>query len=464
MEKNLNTIEINLHFISSKKTYRIEIQKSLNPEIVNILKDKFKIEEYDLEIKGNLSIPPFPIKETIKVEVKEFNQKQNNGEIRLIYKNVNNDFIPIKNENKDYYIKFSIDAGLEKKHINKNDKRCSSANYLDCDNVKCVLLTPCLAVYRKSAGKKDDKELLYQATFTKYISLNQNKRNKSTPIENRKPNLKSEHNYSEEEQNNNYQSKIQILTNIITTKIFGLFNLGNTCFLNSSIQILIHSPIFIKKFLEDYNKRNNQSKDTLIYNFNEFIMEIRRSKNQVFSPRNLVDSFLKKCHLFSLGEQSDSQRFYKNFLTIIETELGPNNTCINDTFKGQFIYNMEFNCTNSNCRKYQKNIVKNSFYDIFVAVPEEHSEIIDLINKTYRTQILKSSKKCKCGNNLELVRSCTINPNQYLSVNIQRANIKTRDLKKTLIKIDNLKLDEIDYEPYAINIHDGKMDYGHYYR
>ena len=247
-----------------------------------------------------------------------------------------------------------------------------------------------------------------------------------------------------------------------------MINLGNTCFLNSSIQILIHSPIFIKNFLEDYNKLNKLNKlseDTLIYNFNELIMEISRSENQVFSPRNLVFSFLNKCHLFSLGEQSDSQRFYKNFLTIIETELGPKNTCINDTFKGQFIYKMEFCCTNNKCEKPQTNIVKNSFYDIFVAVPEEQSTIMDLIKNTYRTRKLKSSKKCnKCGNNLELERTCEIIPNQYLSVNIQRANIKTRDLKKTLIKIDDLVFDKISYEPYAINIHDGKMDYGHYYR
>lgn len=126
---------------------------------------------------------------------------------------------------------------------------------------------------------------------------------------------------------------------------------------------------------------------------------------------------------------------------------------------------MDFYCTINKCEKPQPNIVQNSFYDIFVSVPEEQSTIMDLIKNTYRTQILKSSKKCtKCGNNLELNRSCKINPNQYLSVNIQRANIKTRDLKKTLIKIDDLVFDNFEYEPYAINIHDGKMDYGHYYR
>ena len=447
MEKNLNKIELKLQYNPSQKTYKIKIKGPLKSEIVNILKDKYKIEEYDLEINKNPSIPPFPINESIIVEVKEYRQKQNNSETRHICKIPNDEFMPIKNGNKDYYIKFSIDAGLDKKQYNKNNE---------------LYLTAILGVYDYDYSRR-----LYQAKFSKEIipKINtQNKDSRCISEEIKQSKSTFEH---ECEQNNNYQSKEQILRNI-TTKIFGLINLGNTCFLNSSIQILIHSPIFIKNFLEDYNKLNKLNKlseDTLIYNFNELIMEISRSENQDFSPRNLVVSFLNKCHLFSLGEQSDSQRFYKNFLTIIETELGPKNTCINDTFKGQFIYKMEFCCTNNKCEKPQTNIVKNSFYDIFVAVPEEQSTIMDLIKNTYRTRKLKSSKKCnKCGNNLELERTCEIIPNQYLSVNIQRANIKTRDLKKTLIKIDDLVFDKISYEPYAINIHDGKMDYGHYYR
>lgn len=432
MQKNIKQIELKLQYNQKLNTYNIKIIKPLNSKIVNILKDKYKIEEQNLEIINFIrSISPFPIKESIKVEVEEYNQKQQNSETRYICKTPNK-HIPIKNGNKDYYIKFSIDTGLNK-------------------NIYISLI-----VY-------DYHRHLFQAKCTKEITPKINTQNKeySKSVEKKQSKLIFEY---EGEQNNNYQSKEQILTNI-TTKLFGLNNLGNTCFLNSSIQILIHSPIFIGKFLEDYNKLNKLSKDTLVYNFNELIMEINRSKNQVFSPSNLVNSFLKKCRFFSLGEQSDSQRFYKNFLTIIETELGPKNTCINDTFKGQFIYIMDFYCTINKCEKPQPNIVQNSFYDIFVSVPEEQSTIMDLIKNTYRTQILKSSKKCtKCGNNLELNRSCKINPNQYLSVNIQRANIKTRDLKKTLIKIDDLVFDNFEYEPYAINIHDGKMDYGHYYR
>ena len=45
-----------------------------------------------------------------------------------------------------------------------------------------------------------------------------------------------------------------LLAKKVTTKIFGLLNLGNTCFLNSSLQIILHSPLFVEYFLKDIHK------------------------------------------------------------------------------------------------------------------------------------------------------------------------------------------------------------------
>lgn len=37
----------------------------------------------------------------------------------------------------------------------------------------------------------------------------------------------------------------------------GLLNLGNTCFMNSAIQCLVHTPEFAKYFREDYHQEIN---------------------------------------------------------------------------------------------------------------------------------------------------------------------------------------------------------------
>ena len=44
--------------------------------------------------------------------------------------------------------------------------------------------------------------------------------------------------------------------------IFGLPNLGNSCYMNSFIQILLHSP----NFIEILNENKDSNENTLIYN------------------------------------------------------------------------------------------------------------------------------------------------------------------------------------------------------
>ena len=260
---------------------------------------------------------------------------------------------------------------------------------------------------------------------------------------------------------------VNAFSNTITTKIFGFKNLGNTCFLNSSLQILIHSPLFIKNFLDDINKSQGKiSKDSVTYEFFALIMDINSSDKNVFSSNKLISAFLNKCNLFSLGQQSDSQRFYRNINTIFVKEIGPQNTCIKNTFIGEFENSNFYSCPYCFCKNQQQPIInKQSFQDLLAYASDKESSIEDMINRTYELKILKSSQKCGCGRNLNLERSTKIYPKEYLSINIQKRQIETRTLKNNLITIRMLKIDDRIYEPYAINFHSGNsIDSGHYYR
>lgn len=137
-------------------------------------------------------------------------------------------------------------------------------------------------------------------------------------------------------------------------------NIGNTCFINSSLQILIHTPIFIQNFLKDISEIK-PSTDTVAYQFYIFIMNLNNSNKKIFSPLNLISSFLKICNIFSLGEQSDSQRLYRNLATIFDKEFGLLNTCINKTFKGELTNIIEYNCPNLLCEPKKKQLFNNHF-------------------------------------------------------------------------------------------------------
>ena len=66
---------------------------------------------------------------------------------------------------------------------------------------------------------------------------------------------------------------------------------------------------------------------------------------------------------------------------------------------------------------------------------------------------------------MTLKRQTFFDFNEYLSINIQKVNIDTRTINQIKIKINNTCIYQQNnkYTPYAINLHDKGIDFGHYY-
>ena len=292
----------------------------------------------------------------------------------------------------------------------------------------------------------------------------------------------------------------------ITNYNVGMMNLGNTCFINSILQVLIHCPIFIHKFFEQRKSINKN--DTLIsayfYEVCLAMVNCKNTQEHYIDITNFKSVFGTKHPDFEGYCQNDSQEFCRVFLEDISEEL--------NEIKNKAIYKT---LTNSNRRdkrfkdkeffdnfeSREKSIITELFYSQLITIftcqckaaiysfqkildfplllPQniQKIDIMNLLKAYFQTESIDFERKCDiCKKVSKHQKQVKISrPPEILILSLQRIDQLTQKKNECVVTFPQiLNISEFidheigfDKEPiyklFAVVNHQGSIDSGHYY-
>ena len=306
--------------------------------------------------------------------------------------------------------------------------------------------------------------------------------------------------------NNSSNRNSTPLEDTILNSLTGFQNLGNTCYINTCLQNLIHNKKFINKFLSVFKEQSNSTpiSNSFYYLLTQISENNTYEKNDSINPLIFVDTFKKLHKNFEGFQEHDTQEFCRYLLQDLNNELNQvqypssykkemaknktkkesfdlyvkdclskENSIITDLFIGYFSFEYKCEC---GFREYSFS----QFLDLPIQM-DANVQGFDLYqmlrNNFYKTSYVDMGETCsfcrRTSKKNEIMKIAKL-PN-ILIISLQRINPKTGmknnanvkfyeglDLKE-IIDPETQRADYTKYDLFAISNHIGSINTGHYY-
>ena len=219
-----------------------------------------------------------------------------------------------------------IDVSLKNQFINfveQKVKTCSScsetSNLVFCKLCSSSFCEPCNKKHKKNNSKCEVKE---KKGFNFFSCFCRSKSSKSSNLDKSGKLVRLARLGTGGKEEPLTSSFVSPSLQISSLRVTGLQNIGNTCYMNSALQCLIHCESLSKYFLE-LDLAAVPSKKVILSAYIRLIQDMCR-KQSVISPNELKKAVSKKNTYFAGYHQHDSQEFLSFLLASLHEELNEN--------------------------------------------------------------------------------------------------------------------------------------------
>ena len=279
----------------------------------------------------------------------------------------------------------------------------------------------------------------------------------------------------------------------------GIHNVGNTCYLNSTLQALAHCTCFMD-FILSCNPKQHMNITNSLKNLYQEIWE----KQICARPLDLLRQLETKIDIMNLRQQNDALEFFTLLIDKINSEVGtplerrknPFNNRVGSHKQLLELANIDWNNANSDYYHptfsdmfYGQNIVQVKCAgcgmnehrgEVFASIDASFScsntsdapNIVEMISNAYACETLTRSKCdiCHAQNVLCTKSARVLRAPKILPVHLKRFDTQGNKIRKhvtipQLISLDNICLSDepTKYKLRATVCHVGSTQGGHYY-